>query len=343
MPAITVPATRREPPAPPGSVPTIEAAAARLALLLSGAGGSLADPNPASDLVFEAEVQVQPLVRAARPAEVWAVDGGQCLVADARCVQLLATRAARVRFTDGACVLEDEGAIRATVLGGGADRAGALASLGLVGPAADTSVDVNLLRDHDEWEAVSRSVDEAEPGAMVLVDGDLQPDWRIPSAFLAGLLERAAARGVTLAGVTKHTSLARGGAPLVGWLEGMAEAALGPRATWWARIGRTRADVGGVQVVAARLDPDARFSFRVDLPLAADPERELGRLSALCDDAAFPGYPYPLSVADRLAACPGWLRAELRAQLDDLFDLAGVPLEVRERAFTDRHALMERG
>ena len=65
-------------------------------------------------------------------------------------------------------------------------------------------------------------------------------------------------------------------------------------------------------------------------------------LSALCDDAAFPGYPYPLSVVDGLAACPGWLREDVRLQLDELLDANGVPLDVRDRAFTDRHRLMER-
>jgi len=140
----------------------------------------------------------------------------------------------------------------------------------------------------------------------------------------------------------KHSSLSRGGAPLLGWLEREAETLLGPRAMWWASVARTRTDVGGFQVVAAQLDPDARFSFRIDLPLAVDPEPVLASLSALCDDAAFPGYPYPLAVADRLAACSGWLRADLRSQLDDLFDRAGVPFEVRERAFADRHNLMER-
>jgi hypothetical protein len=47
-------------------------------------------------------------------------------------------------------------------------------------------------------------------------------------------------------------------------------------------------------------------------------------------------------VADRLAACPLWLRDDVRAQLEDGFDRAGVPLDVRERAFADRHRLMER-
>ena len=318
---------------------SLEAAAERLAALLTGSATTLADPSGHSDLAFTGEVAVRPLVRAAEPADVWAVDGGQALVADARCIQLLVTRAARVRYLGGVNVLEDEGELRATVLGNSEDRIAALAALGL---AEDGSVDVNLLRDRDEWLAIERCVDEADNGALVLVDGDLQPDWRVPSTFLAGLLERAAERGVVLAGVTKHTSLARGGAPLLGWLEREAEMLLGPRTMWWTPVARTRSDVGGVQVVAARLDPDARFSFRIDLPLGVDPEPALGALSALCDDAAFPGYPYPLSVADRLAACPGWLRAELRHRLDDLFDTAGVPLEVRERAFADRHDLMER-
>jgi hypothetical protein len=318
---------------------TLEEAASRLAALLTGSSVTLADPSERSDLEFAAEVEVRPLARTVEPLDVWAVDGGQCLVADARCIQLLATRAARVRYVAGTCVLEDEGGFRATVIGGVEDRVAALTALGL---EVSGSVDVNLLRDRDEWLAIERCVEEADAGALVLVDGDLQPDWRVPSSFLAGLLTRAAERDVVLAGVTKHSSLSRGGAPLLGWLEREAETLLGPRTMWWAPVARTRSDVGGVQVVAARLDPDARFSFRVDLPTGIDPEAALGALSALCDDAAFPGYPYPLSVADRLAACPGWLRADLRHQLDDLFDLAGVPLDVRERAFADRHDLMER-
>ena len=320
---------------------SLESAASRLAALLTGGGPGLSDPG-FSGLEFERVVEPRPLERTEAPADVWAVDGGQALVADARCLQLLVTRAARVRFRGGACVLEDEGELRAHLLGPG-EKAAALAALGLDGLAADTSVDVNLLRDRWEWDAVQRSVDEAEPGALVLVDGDLQPDWRIPSTWLAHLMETAAERGVTLAAVTKHSSLSRGGAPLLGQLELEAESALGHRAMWWARVARTRPDVqAGIDVLAARLDPDARFAFRVDVPSGADAEGILGSISALSNDAGFPGYPYPLTVADRLAACPGWLRDEVRLQLHDHLDLAGVPIEVRERALTDRHRLMER-
>jgi hypothetical protein len=328
--AMTVPLVERS--------SSLGSAVERLAALLTGGGTGLADPA-GNRLEFEAEIRLQPLVRAAAPpADVWAVDGGQAVVADARCLQLVVARAARVCFREAACEVEDEGELRTWLLGGEENRAEAAAGLGL-GVATDAAVDLNLLRDSEEWLAVDRCVEEAAPGAVVLVDGDLETDWRIPPSWLADLLTRAAARDVTVAAVTKRSSLARGGAPLLGNLEMEAAATFGPRARWWALLAHSRA---GAHVVAARLDPDARFAFRVDVSPGADPEEALASLAALSDDAGFPGYPYPLTVADRLAACPPWLRQDTWFELEDLLERAGVPLEVRERAFADRHLLMER-
>jgi hypothetical protein len=325
---------------------SVGATAARLAALLGGAGegGTVRDPA-GPDLQFEESLAVRPLARGAAPPDVWAVDGGQGLVADARCLQVYVTRAARVRWQDGRCVAEEDGEPEVWLLGLGEERA-ALARSGAP-VSAEAPVDINLLRDWAEWSLVSSCVSACARGGLVLVDGDLQPDWRIPSSWLAELLELAAHRGVTLVGVTKHSSLSRGGAPLLGQLERAAAAELGPRATWWVPVARTRPDVGpGIQVVVARLDPDARFAFRLDLPAHPSPEppeRVLATLSTLADDAAFPGYPYPLSVADRLAACSGWLRQEVWDRIQEGLDRAGVALEVQERAFADRHRLMERG
>jgi hypothetical protein len=322
-------------------VATFEATAARLAELLLGRRSGLSDPT-GSDLIFEDEPLLRPLTRGVAPPQAWAVDGGQALVADARCLQVVVTRAATVCWSGGRCELEDEGVLEHHLLGGGEERA-ALAALGAP-VAPDAAVDVNLLRDWGEWRAVDAAASQAVPGSLFLVDGDLQPDWRIRSDWLAGLLSETAARGVTLVGVTKHSSLSRGATPLLGQLEREAGEQLGPRAMWWTEVAHTRPDVGdGLRVVMARLDPDARFAFRVDLPMAAPAATTLAVLSALCDDAAFPGYPYPLSVADRLAACPGWLRTEVWELLDAAFEAAGVDPEVRERAFADRHRLMERG
>ena len=69
--------------APPTSTSSLETAAARLAALLTGGGTSLADPNPNSHLEFEAVIGLRPLERTRAPADVWAVDGGQAIVADA--------------------------------------------------------------------------------------------------------------------------------------------------------------------------------------------------------------------------------------------------------------------
>src|SRR5204863_9002002 len=131
---------------------SLEAAATRLALLLTASGGPVDDrADGPGGLEYEAVVELRPLTRTAPPADVWAVDGGQALVADARCLQLLVTRAARTRFLDGVCVLEEEGPVRAHLLGGVEGRV-AVASLGLE-LRPDTAVDANLLRDRWEWDA----------------------------------------------------------------------------------------------------------------------------------------------------------------------------------------------
>lgn len=345
-------------PAPPGSLP---AAAHALGEILMGRGQSSLVAAGADrtqiEIVDAAELRPRPLTRRAAPPEVWGVDGGQGLVRDARCFSLWITRAARTLFRDARTVSEHEGPLRYHLLGVPYARDAAVSAferLGLAAPA-DLGLEgaVHLLRDAGEWEMIAATVEEAAPGAFVLVDGDLQPDWRIPSTFTAGLLARAAERAVTLVGVTKHSSLVRDGAPLVGQLELEAGRELGGRGLWWTPVGVIRHDLGpsggegtraaaGHQVCVARLDSSAPFAFRVDLPAGRDPEAVLGALSAVCDDAAFPGYPYPLAVADRLAACPRWLCDEARSDLDGLLDRQQVPLEVRERAFADRHSLMER-
>jgi NurA domain len=348
------------PTAPPATLSTPEPAlaalgerglrqvAGRVAALLRGEGGEEGErgelaTDGGSILEFEREISVRPLPLRAAPVDVWAVDGGQALVADARCFQVFVTRAARARFRDQETVMLEEGELRTSLLGGSESRRVLFAlDIGLPG---DTPADVNLVRDRWEWEAVARSVEDAGEGGLVLVDGDLQADWRLPPELVGRILRQAGERGVVVAGVTKHSSLSQGGAPLLGRLELEAEEALGGTPRWWAPVASVRRQTGeaDVRVVAARLDPAARFAFRVDMPASCDSEQVLGSMAALADDAAFPGYPYPLSVADRLAACPPWLREEARLELDDLLARLGVSPAVRERAFTDRHRLMERG
>ena len=319
---------------------SLESVAGRLAAILTAGSGVVGDPRH-SDLEIGSDLAPRPLQALSPPADVWAVDGGQALVADAKCLKVAVTRASRVRFQGGRCTLEEEGDLRVHLLGGAEDDL-ARRTLGLdLGPG--TTIDANLIRDRWEWEAVERAVDESDGGSVVLIDGDLLPDWRVPHAVVALVMSVARDKRVLLSAITKHSGLARGGAPLLGHLEAQAAEHGLSEKRWWAPVGRTRpgADVQ-FQVVAARLDPAARFSFRIDLPLDAEVEGVLGALAAISDDAAFPGYPYPLAVADRLAACPSWLRDETWMALEEFLHEAGVSFEVRERAFADRHRMLER-
>ncbi len=77
-------------------------------------------------------------------------------------------------------------------------------------------------------------------------------------------------------------------------------------------------------------------------PPASIPSSRSSQLATVADDAAFPGYPYPLTVADRLAACPPWLREEAWMTIEEHLRMAGVPGDVLHRAFADRHRMMER-
>lgn len=327
---------------PLGAAP-LDEVADRLAAILGGPAGVVADHDD-GDLVIDGDLVPRPLTPApAPPNQVWAVDGGQALVRDARCLQVYVVRAGRCCFTDRTAVVEDEGDLRAHLVGVG-QRGVELARLdgGLQFPV-NTAIDVNLLRERVEWDGIERTISEALPGALVLVDGDLRPNPRLPNGWVTELLADATARGITVVGVTKHTSLSRGGAPLIGQLEAEAEAALGPRARWWAPIGHSPAETGvPFAVVAARLDPDAAYSFRLDVATGIDTEAALAQVATVCDDAAFPGYPYPLTVADRLAACPPWLRDEAWMTIEERLRMAGVPGDVLHRAFADRHRLMER-
>lgn len=323
-----------------GEGASLDSVAGRLAGLLLGADPAVSDAE-GSEIAFEETVVPQLLEDPAPAGEVWAVDGGQALVADARCLQVVVARAATVCFRDGRSLVEEVGDLSAHLLGAGRSLVG-LEGSGLELPAG-CPVDVNLIRDWAEWSAVRACLERASRGAVLLLDGDLIPDWRLPPALPGSLFDRAAQRGVVMAGVTKHSSLARGGAPLVGQLEVEAADQLG-RTRWWAAVGRTRegSHWPDVQVLVASLDPDARYAFRIDLPAGVEPGPALAKIAAVSNDAAFPGYPYPLSVADRLAACPGWVRADAWLSLDDALERAGVPLEIRQRAFDDRHRLMER-
>src|SRR4029450_1581183 len=130
-------------------------------------------------------------------------------------------RPARVRFQDGQTVDVERPQLdvravapeemarlaRATLperCGSGPERA----------PRAPRRVDA--LREWAEWGAVGRTVREAAPGDLVLVDGSLHGGPLVPQQIVRRAHEEALARRVSLCGVVKASMLYWGrNAPLV--------------------------------------------------------------------------------------------------------------------------------
>src|SRR5438445_1862728 len=112
---------------PSYSEDSIDAVATRLVSLLTGDRSGLRDPS-GGELVFEPDLSLRPLQRAPEPPpQAWAVDGGQTLVADARCFQVYATRASRLCWSAGSAVVEEALPVRAWLLGLGESAAARLA------------------------------------------------------------------------------------------------------------------------------------------------------------------------------------------------------------------------
>lgn len=284
------------------------------------------------------------------PGVVWAVDGGSCVVADGRSFQVVAHRAARVRFEAGATASVERPALLVhAVSNEEMVRLARSALAELCGEEPERLPElprpVDALREWAEWGQVARTVDEADAGDLVLVDGSLHGGPLVPQTVVQRVHRRAVERGVDLAGVVKASTLYWGrNAPLVGLLKrrGDREA---PATRWAARISTDpkfgRLYVGDIFV--AHLAPTAPFAFRIDVARGgSDPIRVLGRLAALADDPAFVGYPYPLARAHQAARVTGYDVVDLRRAFRGALSGRGMAEDEIEVLFQDFHEVLNR-
>lgn len=284
------------------------------------------------------------------PGVVWAVDGGSCVIADGRSFQVAGFRAARVRFEDGGTVDVDRPALSVRATSPEEMERLARASLTeLCGAEPERLPDlprpVDALREWSEWAAVVRTVREASPGDMVLVDGSLHGGPLVPQVIVQRVHAEAVARGVSLAGLVKASTLYWGrNAPLVTLLKRRGDRELGV-ARWAARISIDpvfgRLYVGDIFV--AHLAPTASHAFRVDV--ARGPEDRdvvLGRLAGMSDDPAFVGYPYPLARAHQAARVTGYDVVDVRRSFRDALARRGMAQDDIEVLFQDFHEVLNR-
>jgi hypothetical protein len=284
------------------------------------------------------------------PGTVWAVDGGSCTVADGRSFQVGAYRAARVRFagdqtTDVERPQLDVRAVSPEEM----ERLARETLTDLCGSQPERLPDlprpVDALREWAEWREVGRTIRDAEPGDLVLVDGSLHGGPLVPQEVVRRVHEEAVARLVSLAGVVKSSTLYWGrNAPLVTLLKRRGDRELG-EARWSARISTDpvfgRLYVGDILV--AHLAPTATHAFRVDVARGPAPrEQVLGRLASLSDDPAFVGYPYPLARAHQTARVTGYDVADARRAFREALSRRGMAEDDVELLFQDFHEVLNR-
>jgi hypothetical protein len=284
------------------------------------------------------------------PGTVWAVDGGSAVLADGRSFQVAATRAARVRFSEGRTDLVESPPLAVRALSREeVDRIARAVLEELCGVSPERLPDlprpVDALREWAEWGEVRRTVQEADPGDLVLVDGSLHGGPLVPPEVVGRVHDDAVGRGVSLVGVVKASTLFWGRhAPLVGLLKRRGDRELGP-VSWAARISADpvfgRLYVGDIFV--AHLAPTASHAFRIDVARGtADPVHVLARLAGCSDDAAFVGYPYPLARAHRAARVSGYAAADLRRAFRGTLAARGMAEEDVETLFQDFHEVLNR-
>lgn len=289
-------------------------------------------------------------VRLENPGVVWAIDGGSCVVADGRSFQVAGFRAARVRFAGGATVEVDRSSLSVRAVSPEEMARLARATLTELSGAEPERLPelprpVDALREWAEWEAVIRTVREASAGDLVLVDGSLHGGPLVPQAIVRRVHGEALARGVSLAGVVKASTLYWGrNAPLVTLLKRRGDRELGST-RWAARISTDpvfgRLYVGDIFV--AHLAPTAPHAFRVDVAAGPqDRDAVLGRLAGLAQDPAFVGYPYPLARAHQAARVTGYDVVDVRRSFRDALSRRGMAQDDIEVLFQDFHEVLNR-
>ncbi|MBI4150861.1 DNA double-strand break repair nuclease NurA [Candidatus Woesearchaeota archaeon] len=159
---------------------------------------------------------------------------------------------------------------------------------------------------------------ELPKGAFLVRDGDLHGHTIYEQNALRELYERARMQGVTVAGVSKTSTLLMDtGHGALAYL-----LAKGPSTAWLYHpiASSTRPD-HQASVGVAKLHARANHAFRIDIHDEHLPflNALLAQLAVESQDAAFLGYPYGLTEADRYARVSEDERQLLRAKIEVFF------------------------
>ncbi len=140
-----------------------------------------------------------------------------------------------------------------------------------------------------------------DKGDAVVLDGTLEATYPGERELIADAARAASEHGVTLAGLAKRCSLlTTSGRPLLRMIT-----ALAGRGTWQCEFAKGTSAEHDARLFAVRLHPKAKHTFRLDISNKTFNKNTLNSLLAALAlhsrEATFPGYPYGLIEADKIA------------------------------------------
>ena len=238
-----------------------------------------------------------------RGGRVAAVDGGSAVLHDLGSLLVGVYRSGFLVYEDGERVHEEVSKLRMVSL----DKASASAAYEEACLEAGFSVHtgpreldavLERLRYISEMRHALCALESLGEGDLLLLDGSLRADITHPGSVVSTIVEQAMEKNVSVAGISKSSSLHIGGLPVLSLARHRARE-MGLE-SWLYPVGGEDSHEFG-DVYAACFHPGSRFAFRVDV---AGSLESLGCLLGYCTDASLLGYPSPLASVHNMVAVP---------------------------------------
>ena len=170
-------------------------------------------------------------------------------------------------------------------------------------------------------------------GDIIVIDGDFCTKTVAEKKLLSALHSVAGKRGISVAGLSKTSSLLTS--------KGMSVAetlsAAAPFDAWYYYPAAQRLNTN---ICFAKLNPKSDYIFKIEMLDGTDPETIIPFLASNSTDAVFLGYPYGLIEADRFARIPNREKDMLRTMFMAKAGKAWEHLDSRSKSL-DAHSVLD--
>lgn len=211
----------------------------------------------------------------------------------------------------------------------------------------------NSARNFAEWNLARHLIDEElEEGDILVRDGSLQTVVTNESRYANRAYSAAMKKGVVFTGLSKTSSLfTTTGYPLLSSINELAESTPLKKSSWYYHpiVKITHPD-HRAEMFAVKLNDISEYVFRFEIlrdqfqdMSSKEMESVIGALALNARDIGFPGYPYGLVEADKLARITGYERDSQEVQFMSASASAGIwEVLLKHVRCVDAHSILNK-